>query len=153
MSDFKSWKDSKYAPFYTAVSKERAPDFYSKTYYWKNEATSSPEWVSGKFYAKTEKEIIPPFITGYYYRKVYDNYADLVTNGIAKLQEYWSLDSVTISLTTDEQEYDVGDVVGATENLTKVTITSQITKKIVTIENNKISVQYELGNDDTTNEY
>lgn len=153
MSDFKSWKDSKYRPFYTSVSKERAPDYYGNTYYWKSEATSSPEWVSGKFYAKTEKEIIPPFWKGYYYRKVYDNYADLVTNGIAKLQEYWSLDSVTISLTSDDQEYDVGDVVGATENITNITIAAQITKKIVTIENNKISTQYELGNDDTTNEY
>ena len=81
-----------------------------------------------------------------------DNYADLVTNGLIKLQEYWSLDDVTISLTSDETEYDIGDV-GATENITGVSITSQITKKIINIQRNNISIQYGLGDDDTKNTY
>ena len=86
-----------------------------------------------------------------FYNKVYDHFANLVANGIAKLQEYWSLDSVNISLDSDEYEYDIGDVVGAVESITNIAVTSSISKKIVTIDSGSISIQYELGNENTPN--
>lgn len=153
LSDFKDWKHSKFRPFYTMYTKEHAPIFDRKIHRFKSEATSSPAFKPNTFYEKVEKEVIPYFYVGGYFRKVYDNYADLVANGLIKLQEYWSLDDVTISLTSDETEYDIGDVVGATENITGVSITSQITKKIINIQRNNISIQYGLGDDDTKNTY
>jgi hypothetical protein len=154
LSDFKSWKNSEYRPFYTQISEEKAPQFGAGTkYYYLSESSSSPVWEAGKFYAQTDIEKIPTFIKNFFYEKVYDNYADLVANGIAKLEEYWNLDNVTIALNSEEQSYDIGDIVGATEPITNISITSQITKKIVTIEKNRINIEYGLGNDDTATEY
>lgn len=151
MSDFKNWKTSKYRPFYTQYTEEKAPVFNKTKYRYKKEASSSPVFKANTFYGKYDKEVIPYFWVGGYFNKVYDNFANLVANGIAKLQEYWSLDSVDISLDSDEYEYDIGDIVGATESITNITVTSSITKKIVTIDSGSVSIQYKLGNEDTTN--
>ena len=154
MSGFKSWKNSKYRPFYTMYTKEKAPTFDSSKHRIKVEATSSPEFKNNTFYKSVTSEVIPSFWVGGFFNKVYDNYADLVSNGISKLQEYWSLDNVNISLDSSEDyEYDVGDIVGATETITGITVTSAITKKIVNIDGVNETIQYELGNEDTTNTY
>lgn len=150
MSDFNSWKNSKYKPFYTKIDKEKAPIFDATIHRVKSVSYSSPTFQSNMFYEKTTQEIIPMFWVGGYFNKVYDNYADLVSNGIAKLQDYWNLDNINISLDTDEYVYDIDDIVGATEHITNITVTSNISKKIVTINNGDISIQYELGNEDTT---
>lgn len=151
MSDFRNWKNSKYRPFYTQYTKEKAPVFDSTIHRYKSEASSSPEFKANTFYEKYDKEIIPYFWVGGFYNKVYDNFADLVAKSIAKLQEYWSLDDVNISLDSDEYEYDIGDVVGAVESITNIAVTSSISKKIVTIDSGSVSIQYELGNENTSN--
>lgn len=58
---------------------------------------------------------------------------------------------MNISLDSDEYEYDIGDVVGAVESITNIAVTSSISKKIVTIDSGSISIQYELGNENTPN--
>ena len=82
-----------------------------------------------------------------------DNYAELVAGGIEQLKQYWSLDTCESSFGPDEEYYDVGDIVGATEPRTNISITSPITKKIVNIDDGELSVQYELGDDNELTNY
>ena len=42
-------------------------------------------------------------------------------------------------------EYDIGDIVGARENITGVKVTRDIVKKIVKVNNNGISVECQIG--------
>lgn len=153
MSDFSSWSKSKWRPFYTQISVDKAPKYVDGKYYYKNEVLSSPDWVKDKYYAKTNLEIIPKFTSGMYYLKVQDNYAELVAGGIEQLKQYWSLDTCESSFGPDEEYYDVGDIVGATEPRTNISITSPITKKIVNIDDGELSVQYELGDDNELTNY
>lgn len=46
---------------------------------------------------------------------------------------------------TETQEYDIGDIIGATEVVTGTSVTKHISKKIVTITANKFSVDYSIG--------
>jgi hypothetical protein len=46
---------------------------------------------------------------------------------------------------TETQEYDIGDIIGATEVVTGTSVTKYISKKIVTITANQFSVDYSIG--------
>lgn len=52
----------------------------------------------------------------------------------------------TITMSFDAgQEYDLGDIVGARENVTGLFVTAEITKKIVTINKDGLSIEYKAG--------
>ena len=84
------------------------------------------------------------------YAAVYD-YSDveseeeLIKSGTARLKELWEPDSMTIDFDSDSDVYDVGDIVGAFDNVTGINIHAEITKKIVTIKNGKINISYKVG--------
>lgn len=84
------------------------------------------------------------------YAAVYD-YSDveseeeLIKSGTARLKELWEPDSMTIDFDSDSDIYDVGDIVGAYDNVTGINIYAEITKKIVTITNGKINILYKVG--------
>lgn len=84
------------------------------------------------------------------YAAVYD-YSDveseeeLIKSGISRLKELWEPDSMTIDFDSDSDIYDVGDVVGAFDNVTGINIRAEITKKIVTITNRKVNISYKVG--------
>ena len=84
------------------------------------------------------------------YSSVYD-YSDveseeeLIKSGTSRLKELWEPDSMTIDFDSDSDIYDVGDVVGAFDNVTGINIYAEITKKIVTITNGKINISYKVG--------
>lgn len=84
------------------------------------------------------------------YSAVYD-YSDveseeeLIKSGTSRLKELWEPDSMTIDFDSDSDIYDVGDVVGAVDNVTGINIYAEITKKIVTITNGKINISYKVG--------
>ena len=84
------------------------------------------------------------------YAAVYD-YSDveseeeLIKSGESRLKELWEPDSMTIDFDNDSDIYDVGDVVGAFDNVTSINIYAAITKKIVTITNGKINISYKVG--------
>lgn len=69
---------------------------------------------------------------------------ELESGGIERLEEAWSDDTLNLSLDSDEQ-YDVGDIVGARENITGIFISKSLKKKIVKIENGQVTVSYEIG--------
>ena len=129
--------------YYTYVKTVSAPTWQSSTYYTKG-VQSVPTWASGTYYTKTTETFIPEFLSGMYYEQFVDNYADLVENGIEKLKESYDCDSISIKLDPD-QEYDINDVVGANENITGIMVWQPITKKIVKINENTETIEYEIG--------
>ena len=81
---------------------------------------------------------------------VYDNsntesVEELIEDGIKRLEELASADKVQMNLTEDDVNYDVGDIVGAREIITDTTASAKITKKIVTINQGEVNIQYKVG--------
>lgn len=70
---------------------------------------------------------------------------ELLAGGTERLKELWEPDKMTISLDASDNVYDVGDIVGAYDNVTKTTYTATITKKIVTVKDNSITISYKVG--------
>ena len=70
---------------------------------------------------------------------------ELLEGGIEMLQESWNSSSVQWNFDSNEETYDVGDVVGAKEKITKISAASEITKKIVTIKDNETIISYKVG--------
>lgn len=154
-----SWKKKKY---YTRYSYTKAPKFKSKntyyimethevapawkasTYYYATSVKVAPGFEANKYYYATEVTYNPKWAAGMYYELFIDHYADLVANAIVKFKEYYDCDSIKIELNPGN-EYDIGDVVGASENVTGLSVWQPITKKIVKINQNKKTISYEVG--------
>lgn len=67
----------------------------------------------------------------------------LTAAGTQRLSELQKQDDLTISLAETDDAYDVGDIVGATDNVTGISIAVPISKKIVTIRNGSEAISYE----------
>ena len=78
----------------------------------------------------------------------YDNSSseDLRSDGIAKLKELQNTDTAEISLPQSESmTYDIGDIVGATEYNSRISVAEKVTQKIVKINNGVVSTEYKTG--------
>lgn len=69
---------------------------------------------------------------------------ELEKGGRDALKESWNSDSLEIDMDST-QNYDIGDIVGARENITGIFIARPITKKIVTIKNDTVTVSHKVG--------
>lgn len=65
---------------------------------------------------------------------------ELIQSGTDELKSLWEQDSLSMDYDESMDSYDVGDIVGARDNITGVSVASAITKKIVTIRNGKITI-------------
>lgn len=86
------------------------------------------------------------------YMAVYDysnaeSEAELLKSGTEKLMEYQAADSCKASITDETVAYDIGDIVGVTDNITGLSVETAITKKIVTISGGVVTVSYKTGSD------
>lgn len=138
------WKKNK---FYTEHISYKAPKFVKNRYFWQSDVKITiPTWKSNTYY--TQSEIIKsiPFIKNFYYKKYIDNYADLVNNGLKKLKDSYDCDEIKIQLISDNS-YDINDIVGAKEDITGIEVFQPITKKIIKVEKNIITIDYEIGSD------
>ncbi len=70
---------------------------------------------------------------------------ELVRSGTEKLQSLWEPAEMTVDFEADSEAFDVGDIVGAADNITGITVSSVIVKKIVTIKNGQITISYKVG--------
>lgn len=70
---------------------------------------------------------------------------ELVSNGIERLKELWQPDELVVNMDDTSDLYNVGDKVGATDDITGLSVNGTIQKKIVTIENGKINISYKVG--------
>ena len=154
-----AWKKKKY---YTKDEIEAVPKFAGYSSVYKKVTTSEvPVWKAGTFYDEYDvnnlvwaqgeyyrllknQELIPEFTAGQYFQQHIDHYADLVANAINRISEVYDCDSIDIALSLEEI-YDIGDVVGAVETVTGVSVWQPITKKIVTIKGKETKIDYEIG--------
>ena len=79
------------------------------------------------------------------YTAVYDyssveSEEELIASGTEELKSLWMQDEVSADFDADSDAYDVGDVVGAYDNVTGLYISIEIKKKIVTIKNGQITI-------------
>lgn len=84
------------------------------------------------------------------YVSIYENTSDdskksLRDDGKAYLKELWAQEAMEISVNENELEYDINDVVMTSDHVTGLTTTADITKKIVKITDDAISIEYEAG--------
>ncbi len=80
---------------------------------------------------------------------IYDNanaesLEELEKGGMEALQEAWSEGELQLDLDATTV-YDIGDIVGAKETVTGITMSKPIVKKIVTIKNNIITITHKVG--------
>lgn len=70
---------------------------------------------------------------------------ELENGGKEVMEKSWNSDSVKINFTNASSVYDIGDVVGAKENVTGISIVQKIIKKIVTLKNERATISYKVG--------
>lgn len=70
---------------------------------------------------------------------------ELLLNGTEELRKQWEPDKLSVDFDDTSDSYGVGDIVGAFDNITGVSVSSAITKKIVTIKNGQITISYKVG--------
>ncbi|HEX2935804.1 MAG TPA: hypothetical protein VHO72_10665 [Bacteroidales bacterium] len=157
LTELKKWKAKRYytkesyavAPswstnyYYTYSKTVSAPTWSSNKYYTKG-INTVPTWESGTYYTKSTETFIPQFVENTYFQQFVDNYAELVSGGVEKLEESYDCDKIAISL-DPSQEYDVNDIVGANENITGIMVWQPITKKIVKIDDYHETIEYKIG--------
>lgn len=70
---------------------------------------------------------------------------ELLSGGTEKLQSLWEPVSLSVDFDDTSDSYDVGDIVGAIDNITGISVSAVIVKKIVTIKNGQITISYKVG--------
>lgn len=70
---------------------------------------------------------------------------ELQQGGIDKILESWNSDEIKFDFDSNDETYDIGDIVGAKEKVTGIEVNAEITKKIVKISNNTTTISYKVG--------
>lgn len=70
---------------------------------------------------------------------------ELLSGGKEELKKLWEPDKLDVDFDDTADSYDVGDIVGAVDNITGITVSAAITKKIVIIKNGRITISYKVG--------
>ena len=134
------WKANTY---YIQIENRVAPAWAANKYYERKEYP--PKWKSNTYYADDDTPHAPKWQSGRYFYAVEDRYAELVEGGIEQLEELSAADEISIDLGELGGNYDIGDVVGATDNETGISVWQPVTKKILKIEDGTMSLSYEIG--------
>lgn len=69
--------------------------------------------------------------------------AELIAEGTAKFKEFLASDEIVIDFDADTDEYDVGDIIGAVDNITGLSAHATIKKKVLAIKNGQFSISLE----------
>ena len=159
--------------FYTQEYYTVAPKFGSKTYYakstkpdipafdgsnWKDEydkykqiasgkKISYPEWKNDYYYKKSagHLDVGIVFQPNVYYNKVENHYKSMIEQGIEEFKKIYNSDEISLDLNQYDNNYDIGDIIGAQEPITGIFVEQPISKKIITIEKDNIKIEYEVN--------
>lgn len=150
------WEKNKY---YTRESYSVAPDFSSlgslyylstvpsfelKTVY-QMSVVLQKTFEQNKFYRLIpDQDVGIAYSQGRFFRQVLDHYGELVASGIQRLMEMANADTLNVTLDETDGEYNIGDIIGATEHTTGVSTAQPITKKIIKIERDVLTVRHEV---------
>ena len=129
---------------FTYVKTVSAPAWAANTFY-RADDDAAPAWAAGTYYTKSNEKVAPKWLTNKYFRRTFDRYAVMVMEGIERLEAAHQSDHLEIDLEETEQTYDVGDLVGSTEQETGITAVQEVVKKIIKIENNDVTISYEVN--------
>ena len=159
--------------FYTQEYYTVAPKFGSRTYYakstkpdipafdgsnWKDEydkykkiasgkKISYPEWKNDYYYRKSagHLDVGIVFQPNVYYNKVENHYKSMIEQGIEEFRKIYNSDEISLDLNQYDNNYDIGDIIGAQEPITGIFVAQPISKKIITIEKDNIKIEYEVN--------
>lgn len=70
---------------------------------------------------------------------------ELERSGRERLSELWQQNELSVDFDATSDSYDVGDIIGAVDNITGIVVTTEVTKKIVTIKNGRTTISYKVG--------
>ncbi len=70
---------------------------------------------------------------------------ELREGGIEIILESWASNEIKFDFDSNDETYDIGDIVGAKEKVTGIEVNAEITKKIVKISNNTTTITYKVG--------
>ncbi len=71
---------------------------------------------------------------------------ELETGGRERLEECWAeANALNVDFRNGDETYDIGDIVGAREEITGVSVAREIVKKIITINRNGIKIECQIG--------
>ena len=84
-------------------------------------------------------------VTGVYENTNAADSEELKQGGIDMITESWASNELDFDFLADDESYDIGDIVGAAEYITGITVATDIAKKIVQISNNSLTISYECG--------
>ena len=129
---------------YTYVKTVSAPTFTGSTYYRKDDNVA-PTWQANTYYSETDEKVAPKWVTNKYFKQVFDRYAVMVAEALTRMEEAHQSDYLGIDLEETEQTYDVGDLVGSTEQKTGISCVQEVVKKIIKIDNDDITISYEVN--------
>ena len=130
--------------FYEKVVKTSRPTWVANKYYAKN-SISPPKWEPKKYYTRYEKvEQIPAFSPGEYFYELQDRYAVLVEEAMKELDELRDTSTLSIDLDIDS-EFDVGDTIGAIDEVTKIEVNKNVVRKVIRIRKGIVSTEYQVG--------
>ena len=125
---------------YTRIDTASAPAWSSGIY---KQALAAPTWQANTYYTNAGSKA-PAWKAGTYYRQAIDRYKVLVAGAIDKINTAYKADDLKINLEETDRIYDVGDIVGAKDDVTGQGAVQEVTKKIITIENGDVNIRYEV---------
>lgn len=136
-----AWKANHY---YTEVNTVSAPAWSANKYYTQND-NWAPAWSQNKYYSETDETVAPAWTANKYFKMVTDQYAVMVQSAVERIEEAHQADDMKIALEETEQVYDVGDIVGTSEETTGITAVQEVCKKIIKINNDDVTITYEVN--------
>lgn len=136
-----AWKANHY---YTEVNTTSAPAWSANKYYTQNDNVA-PAWSQNKYYSETDETVAPAWTANKYFKMVTDQYAVMVQNAVERMEKAHQADDMKIALEETEQVYDVGDIVGTSEEITGITAVQEVCKKIIKINNDDVTITYEVN--------
>jgi hypothetical protein len=130
-------------PKYKKTTETNPPAWEADTYYSRNDS-APPTWQANTYYTLSEEKVAPKWSANRYYKAVEDRYAVMILEGLARLDEAWQTDSMGIALEETDVVYDIGDIIGVLEPKTGIDTVQEVVKKIIKIENDDVSIEYEV---------
>lgn len=70
---------------------------------------------------------------------------ELRLGGIDVLVDAWNSDELEFEFTSNNETYDIGDIIGAIEKITGIEVNAYVTRKIVQIKDNTTTISYKVG--------
>lgn len=70
---------------------------------------------------------------------------ELENGGNELIQASWNSDEIKFDFASNQSAYDIGDIVGAIERVTGISVAAEITKKIVKIQKGTQTINYKVG--------